>query len=245
MKKSAARVLAVRPDSSPNLLQRVFRLRYRVYVEEMGLPLAGDADAGLSDPADETATSFLCEVDGEDVGTLRFVGIRDRPLELFEQSPHWQQTIVAATRHRDGYFEINRFMVVRSARRGDAAVRLVNAVFQHAVANRYRDGFIAAKRGRLLDYYKRFYRGRQLSDTTTPYTLDGQVLGHYHLMRFDLGDPWSLRRLGLNLYYRALTLAATHLRPLVSLAIRRRSGFSAGATFRDFPTDPSRHALQG
>ena len=233
-------VHAVGPGSSPELRRRVFRLRYRVYVEEMGLDVGGDPETGLRDQTDDAAVSFLCARGDEDLGTLRFVGIRDCPLELFEQSRRWVRTVDANCYSGSSYGEVNRFMVVRAARNSDVAMRLVNAAFAHMTRLGYDECYIAAKKGRLLEYYKRFYRGTQLTSETAPYSLNGRVLGQYHLMRFDHGRRWSLRRLQLTVYYAALALCVQHLRPLVRLAIGRRSGFGVKALPVTEATSPPR-----
>ena len=79
------KVIMVTPDSSKELKERVYRLRYQVYVEEMKHDLAND-DRMLHDKYDEYSTNFLAEVDGQDAATVRHTAKRDGPLESEEQN---------------------------------------------------------------------------------------------------------------------------------------------------------------
>jgi N-acyl-L-homoserine lactone synthetase len=64
-----AKVITVTPDSSRELKERVYRLRYQIYVEELGHKLEND-ERMLHDKYDDYSTSFLLEADGEDIGTI-------------------------------------------------------------------------------------------------------------------------------------------------------------------------------
>ena len=221
MRSKNIQVHLVRPDSPQQLRTRVFRLRYKVYVGEMGLNIGGDAIRGLIDPVDKGAVSFLAELDGEDVGTLRIVGIRDQPLELFGQSEIWHQQILKTAYDQESYCEVGRFMVLRQRRSTNVAMRLINTALKWAVSEGYCEAFIAAKKGRLFGYYKNYYRGIPLSNESTPYWINGQIVGEYYLMRFDLGKARSFKRARVMLYYKALEFYVTFLQPWVKRRRRR------------------------
>ncbi len=212
MRPKNIQVHLVRPDSPQQLRARVFHLRYKVYVEEMGLDIGGDAVGGLSDSADERAISFLAELEGEDVGTLRVVGIRDQPLELFGQSEVWRQKVLEIAYDRESYCEVGRFMVSRQRRATNVAMRLINTALKWAVSEGYCEAFIAARKGRLFDYYKNYYRGVPLSQDSTSYWINGRIVGEYYLMRFDLGKARSFKRFRITSYYKALEFYVTFLR---------------------------------
>ena len=76
-------VVNIRQATSAQDRDRVFRLRYEIYVDEMGRTqrYADNARGVIEEPFDETATLLLAEDDGEAIGTIR-VNYRMRgPLE--------------------------------------------------------------------------------------------------------------------------------------------------------------------
>ena len=100
----------VTPDSSKELKERVYRLRYQVYVEEMKHNLAND-ERMLYDKYDEYSTNFLAEVDGEDAATIRHTARRNGPLESEEQHESWRSFIWSSERDTDKVCELARWIV--------------------------------------------------------------------------------------------------------------------------------------
>src|SRR5262245_54050225 len=111
-------------DARSALAQRIFRLRYRIYVEEMGLPLAGpDATESLHDPYDDYSVHFLMTAGGEDVGTLRLTFGDQGKLELEQQNAVWAEAVAAVRARGEVVAEITRLMLTSRARGGAALPR--------------------------------------------------------------------------------------------------------------------------
>ncbi|MBE7437440.1 MAG: GNAT family N-acetyltransferase [Spirochaetales bacterium] len=75
--------LTVKEALTPEDRERIYRLRYQVYVEEMGRKqsFADHENKKIREPYDETAHLFLAEEDGEIIGTIRTNFRQDGPLE--------------------------------------------------------------------------------------------------------------------------------------------------------------------
>jgi len=96
--------------------EKVFRLRYQVYVVERGFERPEDHPGGIErDAFDDVALHFLCEApDGSPVGTLRL--ILPSPLG-YPLEKHCALTIDPAQLPRDRLAEISRLAITREYQR--------------------------------------------------------------------------------------------------------------------------------
>lgn len=109
----------------------VYRFRYRVYVEELGLSPPG-ADATrrtLNDPLDDVAVSFFLKDGGEIVGSLRVVTLDEVPdpsalVHKFGLEPAIEAFGMSAIG------TTSRFMLDPRLRHGTAVFRLMEAAFE-------------------------------------------------------------------------------------------------------------------
>jgi hypothetical protein len=115
--------------------EAVYRFRYHVYVEEMGLspPEADRARKRLADPLDEVAFSYALIEGGDVVGALRVVvmtDVRDKaPLvEKFRMEPALDAFPESAV------WTTSRFMLDPKRRHGTAIFRLMEAAWTDSVA---------------------------------------------------------------------------------------------------------------
>jgi CRP-like cAMP-binding protein len=113
----------------------VYRFRYRIYAEEMGLS-PPEADHGaklLTDPLDGPGVSYALLDDGEVAGSLRLVYLEDlsnpAPLiEKFSMQPaldEWDASAICTT---------SRFMLDPRRRHGRAILQLMETAYLDAVA---------------------------------------------------------------------------------------------------------------
>ena len=218
--------------TSPKDVLLAQRLRRRIYVEEMGLIGANhdyvDGDR-LVDPYDAWSTHLLLRQDGRTVGTARLTAAADGRMELDEfvdVRPHLRPGARPA--------EITRFMVLREARRTQAAPLLLYAAFRVLAAGPETHLVAAAKVGSLGRYY-RHVGLRVLGAPPFVYGLTGDT---YELGTIDLGAPGSLRRTALCALYGGLKGVGGHLRPVVHFTFRRR--LSAGGAPSHPASTPSR-----
>lgn len=120
-------------------LEQVYRLRYAVFVEEMGLPLPGADPAGrfLMDAFDDCATNYLLRDAGRVVGTLRAHRLVDLPDSSLAVRHYAAQPAVEAF----GIAAIGltgRFALAPAARHGRAIQLLLDAALADAQASRIR-----------------------------------------------------------------------------------------------------------
>ncbi len=148
-------VIAVTPDSSKELKERVYRLRYQIYVEEMKYDLA-NSERMLQDKYDNYSTSFLAEIDGEDVGTIRYTAKTDGPLESEQQHESWRSYISSSERDPDVVCELARFLVRQDRRGTRVGVRLMYVARLHCMAVGTFRVYHFGKAGRVAAFYRKF-----------------------------------------------------------------------------------------
>ena len=176
----------VEPSSSDEMRQRVFRLRHRIYVQEMRLPVSSE-EGLLRDVYDDAAISLLLTDQGEDIGTLRIMPKRAGMMEVEEQSGRWLKAIKDTGIPDERICEWNRFMVVRSARGGVAAPALFYHAFHVCSARGFRYTLAAGKLGSLTKNYMK-YSAKVLDAQPLPYILHGYDFGRYILLLADIGQ---------------------------------------------------------
>jgi hypothetical protein len=122
--------LTVARASTAEERESVYRFRYRVYVQEMGLspPGADPVSRTLRDSLDDVATSFYLR-DGDDVvGSLRILFLDEVPdpsplVEKFQLEP------VIEAFGKSAICTTSRFMLDPRLRHGTAVFRLMEAVY--------------------------------------------------------------------------------------------------------------------
>ncbi len=217
-------VIVVTPDSSTEMKERVYHLRYQIYVEELKHKLV-NADHMLHDKYDDYSTSFLLELDGEDIGTARYTAKRDGPLESEEQHDRWRSFIASSENDPDIVCELTRFMVRRDYRGTRASLRLGDAVFFHCIKFGTFKVYLFAKAGGVAALARKL-GFRECIRETLPFILCNYSLGPYLLMRADFGAPWSLRR-ARTMFRRAVLKAIGDASfPLQKAVLGRGSGYS-------------------
>ena len=131
----------IRLATTPEDRERIFRFRYRIYVEEMGRPqkYADHQRRTVEEPFDQTGHLLLAEVDGEVVGTLRANLGRDTDLGYYT----WLFGLdsVGAAFPRDVSLT-TKLMVVPALRSSTLAVRLALALYDLGRDHGIRHDFI-------------------------------------------------------------------------------------------------------
>ena len=109
----------------------VYRLRYTIYVEEMGLlsrdhPFVDEHTKRVIDPFDAYSTHLLLLVNDVPAGTVRIPRSLDGELEVAS----YRDMIRVLAKDRD-LVEVTRFMVLRSQRRGLAGPLLIKSIYAY------------------------------------------------------------------------------------------------------------------
>ncbi len=190
------------------LLGQVRRLRYRIYVTEMGL-LPEDhpwvRDGELDDPYDAHSTHLLLLDGDQAVGSLRLTFSEDGPLEISEACD-----VAPFGGADERAVEVTRLMVSRSHRGQWATAPLFYAAWRIMVERGVRYVFGAGKHGKLGRYYRNL--GLEAMDAA-PFRYPTVGTGTYDLLRFDAGRVGGLRRVGVRvanwMAYRTMQLAPT------------------------------------
>lgn len=214
------KVIVVTPDSSKELKERVYRLRYQVYVEEMKHNLANE-ERMLHDKYDEYSTNFLAEVDGQDVGTMRYTAKRDGPLESEEQNESWRSLIWSSERDPSVVCELARWIVRRDFRGSSVGPMVGYATIEHCMRENTFKMYCWNKSGPVAEYNKKLGLQVRMAEPL-PFKLGDYVMGLYILMHLDFGSPWSLRRTGMRLRYGFRKVLAKTSLPLLNTWLRRR-----------------------
>jgi CRP-like cAMP-binding protein len=122
--------LSVSAATTDEAKNRVYRFRYRVYVEELGLtpPDVDPAKKTLRDALDDVATSFALQDGEEVVGSLRVLRVADVPdptplIAKFQLQPAIDAFGLGAL------YTTSRFMLDPRLRHGTAVFRLMAAPF--------------------------------------------------------------------------------------------------------------------
>lgn len=213
----AGRVLSVVLASTAEELRTVQRLRYRIYVEEMGVVprdhayVRGDR---LVDAYDAWSSHLLLLADGVPIGTVRITEALDGRLELEESVDLMQHLPVGAAPA-----ELTRLMVCRTWRRTQAAPLLLYGAFRLIASSRSTHLIAASKLGSLSTYYRR--AGLKILDAEPfEYPLTGCT---YRLGMIQVGTPGSVRRVAIRAAYGSLKRLANHASPVAHLLFRRRT----------------------
>ena len=209
--QSTRPALEVRLATSEVDLAAVYRLRYQIYVSEMGLLSPDHAFVHgdqLRDGYDARSVQLLLLADGVPAGTARLTRADAGPLELS------QYTDLRALLARDpGAVEVTRLMLRRDLRRTSAGPLLFVAMFRAMRAMGAHTVLCAGKVGNLGRYYKNIGLHR-VDDRRFTYGLVGSAL--YQLLALDLGAKGTLRSFGWNLLVpilAALAMATGSLGP--------------------------------
>lgn len=224
--------------TDPAELDRVYRLRHRIYIEEMGLLPADHpfcVDGRLIDPYDHYSHQIALWRDDRVVGTARVTVGRDGPLEIEECC-----ALAPVGLDRARVAEVTRFMVDRPRRCPEATARILYAALHAMLAGGAHGVVGAGKLGSLGRYYRQI--GLRCVDPT-PFEYPVVPGARYQLLAADLGRPRSLRRLAWRTYA-ALGHGLCCLFPGLSNRLYRR-GLSAGSRARVKPealAEPVLHA---
>lgn len=110
---------------TPMERQRVYRFRYSVIVEEMGvmIPSADHSQKLIRDADDHTGHLFIATIDGQTVGTARINFVRDG-----EIVPHSELLQLSRLPSPESISASSRFLVAKQHRGSLLAIRIVQAV---------------------------------------------------------------------------------------------------------------------
>ena len=147
----------VRPAASAADYDALYRLRYRVYVEELGFTQVY-ADHGrrtVRDPLDATAITLIAEIDGAIIGTVRTNVAGDCDLGKY--------AVLHRLHELDGVSpeEISmtsKLIVAERYRNRRVMLRLAHTVFRIAVSRGVKVDFIDCERHLIPIYYRLGYR---------------------------------------------------------------------------------------
>ncbi|MEM7477837.1 MAG: GNAT family N-acyltransferase [Planctomycetota bacterium] len=173
-------IVDVQPESHSTLRERVFSLRYSIYIEEFKLPLRS-IGRQLSDGLDDYSTNFLLHGEGSDVGTLRLTDARKGQMEFETQSDRWFN--ISNERRNEGIrvAEFTRLMVRNDYRGRNSAKFLIQHGLRFCASQGINLALFAGKRGELVRYFQGF--GATVVDTIPQqYKIDDHTMGLYYLM---------------------------------------------------------------
>lgn len=138
-------------------LEEVYRIRYRVYVEEFGyLSKELFLNNKESDEYDNFAMNFLALRSGVAVGTVRFIqrakpGIGMRLEKLIDLSPH--------NLEGKNVCEVSRLILMRGARHGKILLEMLRSIYallkQNNIERIYIDTFADSQENICLKIYKK------------------------------------------------------------------------------------------
>jgi N-acyl-L-homoserine lactone synthetase len=131
-----------------NLLRRIFRVRYLVYHDEMGLTPA-NSKREVNDGFDylDSTINFLALHQGRPVGALRLVEWSEKGFYMDDVFGNELKTYRDEQNLREsGCAELSRFVVLKEYRGLTSCVtaHLVAAIYSHCTKNNIEDIFIAA-----------------------------------------------------------------------------------------------------
>jgi predicted GNAT family N-acyltransferase len=177
-------IIRVPVDGPEELLHRIFRLRYEIYVAEKQLDLPSTRGL-LRDSYDDYSTNFLLIYGDTDVGTVRYTALHNGPLELMSQNNHWDDDVNRIVKSEQvRVCEATRYMVRREYRGKGVAPRLLYATMRQSELDDVDIVFFAGKLGGLSRLYRSY--GAEVCDPTSyPYFVAGCNFGDYQLMKND------------------------------------------------------------
>jgi len=133
------------------MLARAQRLRYEVYCRELGRdsPYADHDKRTIKDSLDEFGHTFIVDVDGETIGTLRGNLACEGDLGILEEL----YGMLASAHHPARTSICTKFIIKKSHRGGAVTMTLLAALAQYAIRNDIRECFIDCIPA-LLHYYR-------------------------------------------------------------------------------------------
>jgi GNAT superfamily N-acetyltransferase len=138
---SASHAVEIRVAETRADLEKIYRFRYLIYVEEMGRvqSYADHARRRIEDPLDESAVN-LAAFRGEDVvGVVRINCPRDSDVGDYERFYH----LSSVGQDHPAHTSITtRLMIAPEYRKGRLAVRLATAVYEYGTVRGIRWSFI-------------------------------------------------------------------------------------------------------
>jgi predicted GNAT family N-acyltransferase len=156
--------------TQPSEMEKVYRLRYRIYIEELkkNLPWADHAQKRLPDPHDSGAVHFaVSRLGGQPVGCVRLHLGTSIPKDLLQAMRI--DSLVERDGHRCGY--VSKLMVNRSLRGKGASLLMMMRMIEHgaAVGGQYALFHCNPKLCRLYERYgfRRFGKPFEMADVGT------------------------------------------------------------------------------
>lgn len=179
--------LAVRQVSDPTELERVYRFRYRIYVEEMGRPqaYADHLKKRIEDTLDRTGYVFAAFEKSEVVGTVRTNFVRDNNIGEYDRLyaldsvPGDVKPFASLT---------TRLMVAPRYRARLLAVQLACAVYSFGLREGIHVDFIDCNQ-HLVPFFSRLGYLPFRTDVNHP------EYGRVHVMQLNLLDFGAFKRL--------------------------------------------------
>ena len=194
------------------------RLRYRIYVEELGLVPANHRivqGQRLVDPYDDWSTHLLLRCGDEPIGGLRLTEAAEGPMELSQHTPVTPYLPADARP-----IEVGRFMVAHPYRKTLAGPLLGYGFFLLMAKSQATHAVTAYGEGPLAAYYQRI-GFRPFPDAVFFHGLVGKP---QMLARLSLGAPGCLRRRKLMMWAHACKLAVQCKPSLVHRMVGRQRG---------------------
>lgn len=164
-------MITIRKATSPTDKEKVFRLRYDIYIGEMDREqiFVDHESRQVQEPSDDTGHLYLAEDDGVPVGTVRINFRKEGDLEceeLYEMErfkPFYPNRVSMTT----------KLMVREAYRNSSVAARLIVAVYEHARREKIQFDFIDCN-PHLLRMYQKI--GHRIYRTTISHPEYGTVI---------------------------------------------------------------------
>ena len=144
---------------TPQELEKVFALRYAIYVEEQGLnpPYADHRRRWLCDELDDFSVNYALYDDAILVGTIRTTSFVEIP-DLTLVSERFQTAKAELKFGPEALFLVTRFMVLPEYRKGLGTVKLALQCYQGSLQRQYRLAFSDCSPNRYTGFCRLGYR---------------------------------------------------------------------------------------
>jgi len=146
-------MLTIRFAATAEDREQVWRLRYRIYVEEMGYDFGATPDRRLPDVPPKNNRLLLAEADGAAVGTVAIDWGGDLAFGDDDRAVYQLDRFLAAV-PADRLMTVTRFMTTPEARQGQAPELLLDAVLHFALERGVAAIFLDC-RPHLINFYMR------------------------------------------------------------------------------------------
>lgn len=179
--------ISIRIAKNSDELERVFRFRYKIYVEEMNRTQfdADHKNRRIEDPLDETAINLAAWANGEVIGAIRNNAAQDGPLGMYES--FYGMTDVGSD-HPTLTSITTRLMIAPMYRKSALAIHLANESYRIGLQRGIQWNFIDCN-----PHLRSFFLSLGWIEHLPP--AEHPEYGLVHRMRLDLANHTHLEAL--------------------------------------------------